>query len=375
MVSPASSLIGVVYKKILKPQLFKRPPDEVHDRMVTAAWWHARHPFIMPLVRVLLSYRSPRLQQVLHGITFNNVVGLSAGLDKNAQMPVVCEAVGFGMIEVGTMTAEPCSGNPRPWFQRLKNTQSIAVHAGLANQGVTKNLQRLGTYKPRLWQNLVLNVSVGKTNNQTTATDEEAIADYCIGINRVLDAQLAKMITINISCPNTYGGEPFTDASRLAQLLNAVAALQPTIPVAIKMPIDKSWEEFKSLLDVLERYDFIKFVTIGNLAKNRSAINFKDPVTDSLKGNFSGKPTWELSNELIRQTYRHFHDRFTIIGVGGIFTPAEAYTKITLGASLVQIATGLVFEGPQLAGQINQYIDRQLAKNNKSLQDIIGIHS
>lgn len=340
--------------------------------MVSAAWWHARHPILMPLTRAMLKYDSPRLQQTLHGITFPNVVGLSAGLDKNAQMPVVSEAVGFSMIEVGTMTIEPSEGNPHPWFYRLKNTKSVVVHAGLANQGIEQNLRRIQSYKPKIWKHLVLNVSVGKTNTPQTASDEASIADYIAGVERVLNERVVQMITINISCPNTYGGEPFTDAPRLAKLMDSVAALQPIVPFAIKMPIDKTWPEFKELLDVLQHYTFVKFVTVGNLAKDRTNINFKDPLPADIKGNFSGKPTWELSNNLIRQTYTHYGDRFTIIGVGGIFTPEDAYAKITLGASLVQVATGLIFEGPQLVGQINKYIDQQLINTGKIMQEVIG---
>jgi dihydroorotate dehydrogenase (fumarate) len=321
---------------------------------------------------MLLGYESPRLTQTLHGITFHNVVGLTAGLDKNAEMPAVCGAVGFGMVEVGTMTIQPSSGNPRPWFYRLKKTKSLAVYAGLANHGIEENLSRLGQYKPDLWKQLVLNISIGKTNCPDNADDRRGIADNVQGIERVLHEVIAQMITINISCPNTFGGEPFTDPKRLKLLMGAVSKLRPAIPFSVKLPIDKPWEEFEQLLKVLSQYPFVKFVTIGNLAKDKDKIDFKDVVPPDLKGKFSGKPTWELSNNLIARTYEHYGQRFTIIGVGGVFSPHDAYHKIELGASLLELATGMVFEGPQLIGQINRYIDNRLTSNGQTLQQLIG---
>ncbi len=371
MITIASHTTGFLYKRIAKPIMFRMKPDYVHDHMVAFSFRMSKLPWLLAPIRGLLRYDSPLLAQTIHGITFPNVVGLTAGLDKNAQMPAMSEAMGFGMIEVGTMTIDPCDGNPRPWFYRLKKTKSLVVYAGLANKGIEDNLKRIHGYG-NLWQKLVLNVSVGKTNNKKNADDAKGIDDNVRGVKRVLDEGIAQMITINISCPNTYGGEPFTDAKRLKRLMDEVAKLSPDIPIAIKLPIDKPWEEFKTLLDVLKQYKFVKFLTIGNLAKDRSKIAFKDPLPDGLKGNFSGKPTWDLSNNLIRQTYLQYGKRFTIIGVGSIFTPEDALTKITLGASLVELATGLIFEGPQLIGQINKRIDQELKDKQVTLQSLIG---
>lgn len=372
MIYPVSVAVGFVYKKIIKPVLFRFKPDTVHDRMVASSFWLSRRHMLLKFIHLLLSYDSPRLRQKLHGITFPNVVGLTAGLDKNAEMPAVCAAVGFGMVEVGTMTIQPCDGNPRPWFHRLKKTKSLAVYAGLANHGIEANLKRLHTYDPKLWKRLVLNVSVGKTNCPENADDRLGIADNVRGVQRVLSEGLAQMVTVNISCPNTFGGEPFTDPKRLNMLMKEIAKLQPNVPFSVKLPIDKPWNEFEQLLKILRAYPFVKFVTIGNLAKDKDKIAFKDELPAGLKGKFSGKPTWELSNNLIARTYEHYGHRFTIIGVGGVFSPQDAYYKIELGASLVELATGMIFEGPQLIGQINRYIDNKLTSNGQTLQQLIG---
>ena len=372
MINISSSITGFGYKRIIKPILFKYKPDKVHDLMVSRAYKLSRHRRLLKLANKSLAYKSPRLVQTYHGVTFPNVVGLTAGLDKNAEMPAVCEAVGFGMIEVGTMTIKSCDGNPKPWFYRLKKTKSLAVYAGLANQGIEKNLTRLHTYDKKLWDRIVLNISVGKTNIPENADDSLGIKDYVAGVKRVLEDGIAEMITINISCPNTFGGEPFTDEVRLKKLMDEVAKLKPKAPFSVKLPIDKPWDDFSKLLEVLKNYEFVKFVTIGNLAKDRSKIDFKDILPDGLKGNFSGKPTWELSNNLIKHTYSEYKDRFTIIGVGSVFSPEDALTKITYGASLVQLATGLIFEGPQLIGQINKHIDKTLKKQSVTLSELIG---
>lgn len=363
MIKPLSVLSGGIYKHLVKPMLFRHQPDGVHDAMLAMGTRVQRVSALRNLVRVTWTYQDPKsLSQSIAGIYFKNPVGLSAGFDKNFVLPPLLKAIGFGFMEGGSLTLHECPGNPRPWFHRLPKSKSLVVYVGLANQGVSKIIDRIRKYPASTFDDFPLNVSVARTNLPIACTDKDAIADY-IGSLRLLDTySVGEMITLNISCPNTYGGEPFNVPDKLEKLLSAVDGLKLSQPVFIKMPGDLSWGAFKELLDVAARHR-VTGVTIQNLAKDRSKLKLKDPLPDSIKGNLSGKPTWETSNMLIRKTRQTYRDRFVIIGVGGIFSAEDAYTKIRLGANLVELITGMIFEGPQLIGEINQGLTKLLVRD------------
>lgn len=361
---------GTVYRNILKPLLFLVSPDTVHAKMLQFCQvFGVQRPARWITKRMFQRYRSS-LEQEYYGVVFKSPVGVAAGFDKNGDTALIMGSLGFGFMEVGSVTAARCNGNPRPWFQRLPKTKSLIVNVGLANQGSLSITRRLQHYKPIL-EGFPVILSVAKTNNRDTVTDEAAIKDYVTSIKRAARTSSIKMIEINISCPNTYGGEPFTDPDRLHDLLTAVDAIKTPQPIFIKMPTDLSWNTFKSLLDVIVRHD-IQGVTIANLTKHRSTI--KDDASNLIKGGLSGKPTWDSSNALISRTYTSYGNNLTIIGVGGIFTAEDAYIKIRLGASLVELVTGMIFQGPQIAAEINETLPKLLLRDGFShISEAIGI--
>lgn len=348
-----STVAGHAYTHAIKPILFRQAPDRVHERMIKSGSHLQRVSLLRRAAHGSFAYTDEAvLGQDILGIHFSNPVGLSAGLDKNFKLVPMMKAIGFGFMEGGSLTYQPCPGNERPWFHRLPENKSLVVHVGLANEGVEAITNRLKAYSPQLSKNFPLNISVAKTNSRVTCDDTEAIADYIGSLRALKAANVGTMYTLNISCPNTYGGEPFTTAKRLDALLQEIDSLHLSKPVFIKMPIDLTWAEFKELGEVAAAHH-IAGLTIGNLAKKRTpAINKELP--NHIKGNLSGKPTQELSNQLIKLTRRHFGDRFVLIGVGGIFSAKDAYAKIKYGADLVELITGVIFQGPQLIGQINR---------------------
>ncbi len=368
-----SSVTKQSYKHMAKPVLFRRKPDDVHSRLLVTASSVQRHPSVLKAVSHSWAYANPQyLAQEVQGIRFRNPVGLSAGFDKNFELPVLMKAVGFGFMEGGSVTFRPCSGNPRPWFHRLPRSQSLVVYAGLANDGVEPILRRIKQLPPELRYRFPLNISVAKTNSPEACSDEDAIADYVGSLRAIKAAAVGKMVTINISCPNTYGGEPFTTPDRLERLLLAVDEVGLKQPVFVKMPCHLPWPEFEALLAVVAGHD-IKGVTISNLAKDRGQAKLMDPLPDTVKGGLSGRPTWELSNALIHRTYRQYGRRLTIIGVGGIFSAEDAYAKIRLGATLVELITGMIYEGPQLIGQINHGLVRLLRRDGlENISQAVG---
>ncbi len=374
MQSTISKVSAKVYKNALKPLLFRQKPDAVHARLLKASGLMQHIPFALHALHGMWAYGgSSLLEQEVLGIRFRNPVGLSAGFDKNFELVPVIKAVGFGFMEGGSLTLEPCAGNPRPWFHRLPKSSSLVVYAGLANQGVKRIIERIQHYPAGVFKDFPINISVAKTNSKAAATDSQAVADYVGSLGYIKTSCVGDVITLNISCPNTYGGEPFTTGQRLERLLAAVDKVDLAQPVFLKMPCNLPWSEFDELLQVAAKHH-VAGVTISNLAKDRGQAKLMDPLPDSVRGNLSGRPTWELSNRLIRKTYKKYGKRFVIIGVGGIFSAEDAYTKIKLGATLVELITGMIFEGPQLIGQINNGLVKLLEKDGfDSISQAVGI--
>ncbi|HUD81133.1 MAG TPA: quinone-dependent dihydroorotate dehydrogenase [Patescibacteria group bacterium] len=368
-----SNVSSQIYTKVAKPILFKQKPDIVHDRMLQAGSRLQKISSFRYFMHGAFAYENSVLEQEVLGIHFRNPVGLSAGFDKNFELPPLLKSIGFGFMEGGSLTLKECSGNPKPWFYRLPKSQSLVVNAGLANQGVVKIVKRLKSYPKNTFDDFPLNISVAKTNSQASATDADAIDDYAGSLEYLKKSGIGKIITINISCPNAYGGEPFTTPKRLDQLLRKVDKVNLSQPVFVKMPSDLAWPAFDDLLNIIIKHH-VAGVTISNLAKDRKNIKLSDPLPETVKGNLSGKPVWDLSNNLIRQTYKKYGKHLVISGVGGIFSAEDAYTKIKLGATLVELVTGLIFQGPPLIGQINKGLVALLEHDGyKTISEAIGV--
>lgn len=368
-----STATAGTYKHAVKPLLFRQKPDAVHNRMIRIGSTLQRSQAARQLLNASWAYKNETaLSQTVAGIYFSNPVGLSAGFDKNFELPPLLKAIGFGFMEGGSMTYRPCDGNPRPWFYRLPKTQSLVVHAGLGNQGSKASIDAIRSYPSGTFSQFPLNISVAKTNSPEACSEKDAILDYVASLVALEHAGLGALYTLNISCPNTYGGEPFTTPERLDHLLMATDNLNLSCPLFIKMPSDLQWPAFRRLASVAAEHN-VTGLTISNLAKDRSKIELKDPLPDSVKGNLSGKPTQALSDELIRRTYLAFPGRFVIIGVGGIFSAEDAYRKFRNGADLVELITGMIFEGPQLIGQINRGLVALLRRDGfQNISEAVG---
>src|ERR1019366_2410069 len=249
MKTTMSAVSGGLYTKLAKPMLFRIAPDSVHEHLLRTGSRLQTHDSAIRLLHGVWSYDNPsRLAQTVCGIDFANPVGLSAGFDKNFELVPTIKAIGCGFMEGGSVTYHECRGNPRPWFHRLPKSKSLVVYAGLANQGVERIIKRLKTYSPGMSNGFPLNISVAKTNSPEACTESDAVADYVGSLRAIKSAQVGDMITLNISCPNTYGGEPFTTKDKLERLLVEVDACNLAQPVFIKMPCHLGWGEFERLL-------------------------------------------------------------------------------------------------------------------------------
>ena len=335
-----TGIFKFAYKNVAKKAFFAMPPDEAHEAMITGCHMFGNIPPLMWVLNQTLDYTDPILETKVMGLDFTNPFGLSAGLDKDGKLYKVLDAAGFGFETIGSTTSRPCACNPRPWFHRLPEYGSMMVHAGLANDGSETVIARAEKAYTTV-KTLQVSVSIARTNDQQAGDLDEGIEDYCISMRRAADR--TAMIEVNISCPNTMAGEPFTqDPKNLDRLFTELDRIPRSQPVLVKMPLNKSWAEFRELLKVLADHN-VQGVSIANLQKDRSGLN----VPKDWAGGLSGLPCQATSNALIAQTYREFGGRFAIAGIGGVFTPQQAYDKIRAGASLVQFISSLMYVGPQ----------------------------
>lgn len=364
-----AKLIGFVYRNIIKPFLFKREPEDAHKIFLNLGSVVGKYSLLKSIMGFCFDFKSKFLKQNVDGIHYINPVGLAAGFDKDAGMIKVLPKVGFGFIQIGSITYGAYEGNKGKRAVRLLKSRGIVVNYGLKNDGIKKVAPKI----PKQGKaQIPISISIAKTNCSETSTMEKGVEDYVKCIKYSEEQNIGDFYTINISCPNTAFGEPFTTANSLEKLLSAMESLQIEKPVYLKMPIDKTWEEFREMLEVADRYN-VSGVIIGNLLKDRSNKAILDPIAKDQKGGISGKPTEKATNKLIFKTYEEYGSRFTIVGTGGIFSAEDAYLKIKLGASLVQLITGMIFRGPQVVGEINRGLVRLAKKDGyKNISEAIG---
>lgn len=345
------------YRHVLKPILFRCDPERVHDTFTFFGKTLGKTAGGRACVAWLYAYQHPMLEQTLLGISFPNPIGLSAGFDKNAELVDIMPSVGFGFEEVGSVTGEPCEGNAKPRLWRLPKSRGLVVHYGLKNDGCEVIAQRLQGKK----REMPIGVSIAKTNNAETVDVERGIADYEKAFRTLHD--IADYVTINISCPNAFGGEPFVTPERLELLLARLDSIPSSKPIFVKLPVDITTGELDALVAVMSRHR-VHGIIIANLTKRRDRVEIdQKEIQCTGKGGMSGKPTFDTSNALIAHLFRTTGNQFVIMGSGGVFTAEDAYKKIRCGASLVQLITGMIFEGPQVIGDINSGLVELIKKD------------
>ncbi len=366
LITIRNKLLKLLYKTIFKPIAFRHDPEKVHDFIIKLGKFLGSTNITRYITKLLFYYSNDKyLSQNIKGLRFKNPIGLAAGFDKNAELTEILSEVGFGFIEVGSITGEYCEGNPKPRLWRAKKSKSLVVYYGLKNDGSEKISQRLS----QLSFKIPVGISIAKTNSQCTINPDEAINDYLKTYRLFRD--IGDYYTINISCPNAFGGQPFTDPELLDRLLAAIAKEPKTKPIFLKLSPDLSENELEAILRISERYDIDGFIC-SNLTKNRSNPKILDKDL-SEKGGLSGKVQEDLSNRQIEYIHRKYGKKYIIIGCGGIFSAQDAYGKIRLGASLLQLITGMIFEGPQLISEINRELVYLLKQDNyNNISEAVG---
>ena len=349
-------IIRFLYKAFLKPILFRIDPEQIHDRMIKVGVLLGRFGFTRKLTGFLFGYTDPSLHQTIAGISFKNPIGLSAGFDKNVELTDILPFVGFGFAEVGSVTGEKCSGNLKPRLWRIPEEKSIRVNYGLMNNGAEVIANRLQKKKFLM----SVGISIAMTNCEETVETEAAIRDY-LKVYRAF-SNIGDYITVNISCPNTFGGQPFTDPDRLDFLLRAITRERDVRPIFIKLSPDLDLDQLVAIANISEKHGIDGFIC-SNLVKKH----------DHGKGGLSGKPVQSPSEAHLKYLYRRFKKEKVLIGCGGVFTAEDAYRKIKAGASLIQMITGMIYDGPQVIGEINRGLAEFLKRDSfDNISDAVG---
>lgn len=361
--------------RALRPLLFRLDAERAHAVGLQAA--RAAQQMAPSLVESRYGYEDERLKLRLWGETFPNPVGLAAGFDKNAELVPFWEAVGFGFVEVGSVTAQASDGNPKPRAFRLPEEEALINRMGLNNDGAEAVAERLEAGRGD--RSRPLGINLAKTHD-SDILGAAALEDFRKSF-RLLVGQ-ARYITLNVSCPNTADGTTFEDPAALDDLLRVIGEEQKApgleTPVLIKLsPPLSDRVLFDTRLDdivaVAQDHDVHGFVAC-NTAADRSHLQASEERLAAIgEGGVSGRPLASRATCLVRYLYRATDGELPVIGVGGVRDAASAYEKIRAGASLVQLYTALVYEGPALIRRIKQgLVDRLREDGHVSITDAVG---
>jgi len=333
-----------MYKIIIRPILFGFDPEKVHHFTFSLLKILFKIPFIPSFTRVLYGIKNKKLETEVFGIKFPNKVGLAAGFDKDAKLFKPLSCFGFGFIEIGTLTPKPQLGNPKKRLFRLKEDSAIINRMGFNNQGVEQAALRLKKNK-----NIIIGGNIGK--NKTT-DNENAVDDYLYCFEQLYD--VVDYFVVNVSSPNTPNLRELQEKEPLTKLLNTLQTLNlkkiTPKPILLKIAPDLTNSQ---LLDII---DIVNQTKIAGVIATNTTISRIDLQSDNKKeqGGLSGKPLNQRSTEVIRFLSEKSNKSFPIIGVGGIHSAQDALEKLEAGASLVQLYTGFIYEGPKLVKQINK---------------------
>lgn len=363
-------MFGFFYKAFLKPILFLFDPEFIHESILSFGELVGRFRVKRWFLGLFFGRKYPQIKQTILGIDLDSPIGLAAGFDYEAKLTQILPSLGFGFQTVGTITNQAYEGNPKPRLGRLPKSRSLMVNKGFKNKGAEKISEKLSS----LTFGNAVGISIGVTNTERISTVKSGIDDI-ISAFRIFENSGIKnsYYELNISCPNLKVKIDFYSLENLSKLLVAVSQLGIRKPIFIKMPINISDNEALAMLKIIVEAKMTG-VIFGNLQKDRrNEVLVRKELEKFPVGNFSGKPTEKRSNELIKLAYQNFGKQLVIIGCGGVFCAEDAYRKIKLGASLVQLITGLVFEGPQLVSEINRDLTELLRKDRfRNIAEAIG---
>lgn len=361
--------------RIIRPILFRLPPESAHELAVASLTSALKSAAVRSLVeRRAQTEAFGKLNRF--GLDFANPVGLAAGFDKNGTAAQALSALGFGFIEVGTVTKEAQPGNPKPRLFRLPRDRALINRLGFNNHGAKALAERLRIHRP----NCVLGVNIGKSRSVAI---EDSIPDYLASFDAVYD--IADYIAVNVSSPNTPNLRELQRADLLTDLLQSLQERNGELarmrsgsgrPLLLKIAPDLNQAEIESIIDVAMRTNISGIIATNTTVKRDGLQTSAVEVQACGEGGLSGAPLRDQSNQVISLLYRLTRGELPIIGVGGIFTAEDAWDKICAGASLIQLYTGFIYEGPGIAKRINEGLAEILRREGlNSIDEAVGSRS
>jgi dihydroorotate dehydrogenase len=364
----------ILYRSIVRPLLFRLDPEFAHGETLRACAIAGRSAFLRRIVRARLRVTDARLTQTVAGIVFENPIGLAAGFDKNGVAVEMLGALGFGHIEIGSISSYASVGNPPPRLFRIPQDEGLVVHYGVPNDGaeaVASRVRRAHCAVP-------LGINLVKTNDpQRPAVDAEVLADYSTAFEKLQG--LSRYIHLNLSCPNSAADRNyFDDVARIDALLQRLADKTPRVPTFLKLKPTTDRGFLRELVAIADRFPFVAGFSINLPAGKPAELNLKMSRADfeKLPGAVSGRPVASMldSNfQLLHQVIGPA-SRFKLIAAGGVFSAEDAYRKIRLGASLVQLYTGIIYRGPGIVKEILQGLIALLERDGFAhISEAVGV--
>ena len=342
-----------MYKQIIRPLLFSLNPETAHNLTFFALKALRYIPLARPLVRMIYSRKTPDLEREVFGLKFRNPVGLAGGLDKNGEFYNDLGNFGFSFVEIGSLTPEPQPGNPKPRLFRVVKDRAIINRMGINNKGIRNAVENLKRMKPDV-------LVAGNISKNTSSINEDAAKDYESAFALLYD--FVDMFVLNISCPNVSGLSALQDVSFLSEIVDKLLNLRMYFdeyrPILIKVSPDISHQQLDEIIDY-SLMSGVDGIVAGNTTRSREGLTLPQEKIDEIgNGGMSGAPLFRKSLELVRYIHEQSRGKLPIIGVGGIMSGEQARQMLDAGASLVEIYSGFIYEGPSLVRKINKYLQK-----------------
>ena len=343
-----------MYKLLVRPLLFSFDPEWVHYFTLNALRLLNKIPFSSWLFRKIYSYQNSSLEKELFGIKFKNPVGLAAGFDKNGKYIKEMSNLGFGFIEIGTITPKPQPGNPKKRLFRVQNDLAIINRLGINNDGNILCAERLKKNN----SDVVIGGNIGKN---TTTSNEKADTDYIQNF-KILH-QYVDYFVLNVSCPNVSNFTKLQDVEFLKKLIPQLKKINSTKPkkkpILIKISPDLNQDQLDETIALILSENLDGIIATNTTTSRNNLKTNKSKIEKIGNGGLSGEPLKNKSTEVIRYISKKTNGNLPIIGVGGIMNPKDALDKIKAGADLIQLYTGFIYEGPSIVKKINQYLSKK----------------
>ena len=341
-----------MYKHFLKPILFRFNPETAHNLLFSGLAFLRHVPFARSIIRAVYKRESPDTAKEVFGIKFPNPVGLAGGLDKNGEFYNDMANFGFGFVEIGSLTPQPQDGNPKPRCFRVPQDKAIINRFGINNKGVRNAVEHLKKVRPEV-------IVAANISKNTTSINEDAAKDYESAFALLYD--FVDMFVVNVSCPNVVGLTSLQDISFLSEIVDKLLDLRMYYdeyrPTLLKVSPDLAKEQLDDIIDYCLRSG-IDGLVAGNTTRSRDGLTISQEKIEKIgNGGMSGAPVHKKNLALVKYIHDKTEGKLPIIGVGGIMSGEDAKAMIDAGASLVEIYSGFIYEGPALIKRIIKYLE------------------